>query len=141
VGSSRINDENRSRRIFPVLCGTLFIAGLIGCLLFSWFILQDAYKPLLEYTNAKNIQTEYTDEDYCCTETITTFETVDSPEEVYEFYRKEFRFRLKWLPTSRKSGLSYSFSLGCPVGSYLISAVQIGEHTKVTIRLSTHVCI
>jgi hypothetical protein len=48
---------------------------------------------------------------------ITTFETVDNPEEVYDFSRKEFRFWLKWRPTSRASGLSYSFSLGCPVGS------------------------
>jgi len=141
VGSSRVENENRPRKIFPALCGTIFIVGLFGCLLFSWFILQDAYSPLPEYPNAQNLQTEYTDEDYCCTETITTFETIDSPEEVYDFYKKEFRFRIKWRPTSRVSGLSYSFYLGCPVGSYLITAEQNNGNTEVTIRLSTHVCI
>ena len=139
MGSSGVDHENRSRRTFTALCGTLFIAGLIGCLLFSWFILQDPYEPLPEYPYAENIQTQYTDE-YPCTETITTFETLDSPEEVHEFYKKEFRFRLKWRPSSRASDLLYSFSLGCPVGSYLITAVQIGDNTEVTIRLSTQVC-
>jgi len=141
VGSSKADNEKRSRLIFLLLCGTLFIACLIGCSLFSWFILQDPYDPLPEYPNSKNIQTQYTDEDFCCTDTITTFETVDSPDEVYEFYEKEFRFRIKWRPSSRTSCLSYSFFLGCPVGSYSITAVQNGDKTEVTIRLSTHICI
>ena len=139
--SIKAASEKRSRKIFPLLCSTLFIACIIGCSLFSWFILQDPYDPLPEYPNAKNIQTQYTDEDICCTDTITTFETVDSPEEVYEFYKKEFRFRIKWRPSSRTSGLSYSFFLGCPVGSYSITAAKNFDKTEVTIRLSTHICI
>ena len=141
MGSSKADNEQQSRRIFPLLCGTLFIACLIGCSLFSWVILQDPYAPLPQYPNAKNIQTQYTDEDFCCSETITTFETADSPEEVYEFYKKEFRFRIKWRSTTKTSGLSYSFFLGCPVGSYSITAAQNSDKTEVTIRLSTHICI
>ena len=141
MGYSGVDEENRSRKIFPALCGTLLIASLIGCSLFSWFILQDPYKPLPEYPYAKNIQSRYTEDVSCCTETITTFETVDSPAEVYEFYRRAFRFRLKWRPRSSATGLSYSLFLGCPVGSYSITAVQLGDRTEVTIRLSTHICI
>ncbi len=141
MSSSKADNEQRSRRIFLLLCGTLFIACLIGCSLFSWFILQDPYNPLQEYPNAKNIQTQYIDEDFCCTDTITTFKTVDSPEDVYKFYKKEFRYRIKWRPSSRTSGLSYNFSLGCPVGSYSITSIQKGDKTEVTIRLSTHRCI
>ena len=97
VGYSGVDEENRSRKIFPGVCGTLLITSLIGCSLFSWFILQDPYKPLPEYPYAKNIQSQYTEDVSCCTETITTFETVYSPAEVYEFYRRAFRFRLKYL--------------------------------------------
>ncbi len=141
MGLYGVEVDNRPRRIFPGLCGTLFIAGLIGCLLFSWFIRLDPYRPLPEYPNAQNIQTEYIDDDYCCTETITNYETVDSPEEVYEFYKKEFKSRLKWRSNTKAVGLSYSFSWGCPVGSYLIMSDHIDGITEVTIRLSTHVCI
>jgi hypothetical protein len=139
--SSIADNKKRSRRIFPLLWGTLIIAIVIGCSLFSWAILQDPYAPLPQYPNAKNIQTQYTDEDFCCTETITTFETTDSPEEVYEFYKKEFRFRIKWRSTTNSSGLFYSSFWGCPVGSYSITASQNSDKTEVTIRLSTHICI
>ena len=141
MGSSKVNNEKRSRRKFPLFCSTLIVFCIIGCSLFSWLIFQDPYAPLPEYPNANNIQSQHTEEDFCCTDTITTFETIDKPEEVYKFYKKEFRSRIKWRPSSRTSYLSYSFFLGCPVGSYSITAVQNGDLTQVTIRPSTHICI
>ena len=139
--SSIAEKKESSRRKFPLLCSTLIIAFVIACSLFSWFIFQNPYAPLRQYPNAQNIQTQYTDEDNCCTKTITTFETTDSPDEVYKFYKKEFRFRFKWLSMKKTSGLSYSSFWGCPVGSYSITAVQKSGKTEVTIRLSTHLCI
>lgn len=141
MGSSKSGNENRPRRILPRACIIPVFIVIVGCLLLSWFIFQDANSPLPEYPNAEDIHVEYLDEEYCCTETITTFETVDTPEEVYTFYRDEFKFRFKWRPESTESGLSYSHSMGCPVGSYRITAEQVGDHTEVAIRLSTHVCI
>ncbi|MGD8850463.1 MAG: hypothetical protein PVF18_12100, partial [Anaerolineales bacterium] len=87
MGSSKSGNENRPRRILSRACIIPVFIVIVGCLLLSWFIFQDAYSLLPEYPNAEDIHVEYLDEEYCCTETITTFETVDTPEEVYTFYR------------------------------------------------------
>lgn len=72
---------------------------------------------------------------------LITYETDDSPEEVYEFYADVFRWRWTWVRGDYVGGLLYRHR-GCPASHYIIIATrEPGMRTQVEIQLSQMVCI
>ena len=124
---------------FIILRIIIFLAILLFCSLLILFS-SSPYSPLPEYTQSIDYSTKVINSDGLSTETITTFSTKNSPEEVYEFYNRVFLFRIKWRKYPSESGLIYYYNLGCPVGNYSILANRSGDKTEVRIQLSTTLC-
>jgi hypothetical protein len=127
----------------PVWSHVVLLASIIlaaSLRLYSVNVLLDPFSPLAPYPAATNVETTHSDT-YPIRGTVTVFHTDDTPDQVYRFYRTLFFLRPLWRPRAANAGLMYSFSLGCPVGTYTIHAASQGGYTQVTVSLSTHVCI
>ena len=124
-------------------CITFSGLGFISLCFLIFLILSiapDPYRPLKTYPNINDMRVfEEVSIPHYIEKTI--FTTTDDPNQVYDFYQRQFLFRPFWRPSQTENGLRYSFSMGCPVGSYTINAHSFNGRTYVDINLRTHICI